>query len=325
MDWNQDGHLDILSGCYWIRGADAGHIQMLAGNGSLNFAESEAINNVAGDPLQNEEIRKPEKGVGRSMAENQTSTICTHQHAVDYDGDGDLDLVVGCFGNSFYLYENIGTGDNIALSEKPVKLPVLSTSNHSAPHLVDWDGDGDLDLLSGTASGGAIISENTGTREKPEWSAFKQLIAPSNRHEQNTFNVESIEPASSTRIWATDWNRDGLLDLLVGDCVNSVNPADGIEPAEYERRLAAFNREMADVQKKQEAVVRRHQAAIKNGEQPDEELNDEMERISAEFVKVRETRKEFQVSKRTGFVWLFVRKPAAPGTRVAIDGQRLDR
>lgn len=36
MDWNGDGHRDILSGCYWTEGADAGHIQWLAGSGSLD-------------------------------------------------------------------------------------------------------------------------------------------------------------------------------------------------------------------------------------------------------------------------------------------------
>ncbi|MFO0529093.1 MAG: hypothetical protein ACK52A_13425, partial [Planctomycetota bacterium] len=85
MDWTGDGKLDILSGCYWTEGADGGHIQLLAGRGGLDFAESIDLLSGEGKPLLNEALAEDES--------NQTSIICVQQHAVDYDGDGDLDLV----------------------------------------------------------------------------------------------------------------------------------------------------------------------------------------------------------------------------------------
>src|SRR5712691_2430171 len=220
---------------------------MLAGKGGLDFAAAEAVKNSAGKPLENIQLTDGDN-------DRQILTICTQQHAVDYDGDGDLDLVVGCFGSNFYLYENTGRNGEIALSEHPVELPIKSTSYHSAPHLVDWDGDGDLDLLSGCADGGVIISENKGTRAKPEWAAFKQLIPPSSRHSQSTSKGEEIVPSPSTRIWATDWNGDGLLDLLVGDCATITNPKEGLDAAEYARRLKDHDDKMAAFAQRQAPV-----------------------------------------------------------------------
>ena len=277
---------------------------MLAGNGSLDFAAAEMVVDAGGNPLQNEEISK----TGGRMADNQTSSICTHQHAVDYDADGDLDLVVGCFATSFYLYENHGSAGSIELSESPEKLPIESPSYHSAPHLVDWDGDGDLDLLSGTGNGGVVFAENTGTRSEPSWSEFQQLIPSSDKQEQTTANGGVIEPSPSTRVWATDWNGDGLLDLLVGDCASIVNPKEAMDTAEFARRTQEFEDQMAVLAEKQQTLMPRYQQALESGEEPDEELAREMAVIQDEQMTIYHAKQEFQDSQRTGFVWLYIRK-----------------
>lgn len=311
MDWNHDGHLDILSGCYWTADADGGHIQMLAGKGSLDFAAAVELKDTAGKPLLNVQLAG---GENNGMDPNQTRTICTHQHAVDYDGDGDLDLVIGCFGPEFFFHENTGTAEEPQFAGTSVQLPVRSTSHHSAPHLVDWDGDGDLDLLSGTAEGGAILSENTGSRKAPEWSAFRQLIPPAAVHEQTTAGGREIEPSPSTRLWATDWNGDGLLDLLVGDSCQIVNPKEGIGADEYENRLKEFNRQVNAHQKIQQPLYEQYSRQMAEGGKADEELQKKMEEASAEFQKIYSSRDEFQESRSTGFVWLYLRKPALQQT-----------
>ena len=303
MDWDQDGKLDILSGCYWTEGAEAGHIQLLKGKGDLNFEEAVPLENMAGKPLENTEPDGSEQ--------NQMLNICTQQHAVDYDGDGDLDLVVGCFGTKFFLYENKADEENgeQSLVEEAIELPVESIALHSAPHLVDWDNDGDLDLLSGSSEGGALISENKGTRKEPQWTAFKQLLPPSTQHEQSISDGTRIEMSRSTRVWATDWNGDGLLDLLVGDSANILKAKPGISAAKFEKLRSAYEKKMASIVKQQQALMPEYKAAIESGEELTEELKARIEKIGEEFMEVYKGADQFQTSKNTGFVWLLIRKP----------------
>jgi hypothetical protein len=304
VDWNRDGRLDILSGCYWTDGAKAGHVLMLAGRGGLDFDEAEPVTNADGQPLTNLPITD-------SDDERITLNICTHQHAVDYDADGDLDLVVGCFGPNFYFHENTGGEDAASFSGTPELLPVKSPSHHAAPHLVDWDGDGDLDLLSGTADGGVIISHNTGSRAEPVWSDFQQLIEPNNQREQLMWEGAEVQPAASTRVWATDWNRDGQLDLLVGDCVALVRPAEGVNREEFERQRAELDEKTTRVSQKNTKFMEQYQQAAeearRNKSEIDPELKAQFDAVQQEYRELFSSRGKFQQTESTGFVWLYLR------------------
>ncbi len=133
-------------------------------------------------------------------------------------------------------------------------------------------------------------------------------IIGSSASNQATANGGVIEPSRATRVWATDWTGDGLLDLLVGDSATIVNPKEGIDPAEYERRSKEIAERMAAVTEKQQSFMPRYQAAVEAREEPDEELTREMEKASSEFQELYNAKSEFQDSQSTGFVWLFVRK-----------------
>jgi hypothetical protein len=79
---------------------------------------------------------------------------------VDWDGDGIRDLV-GChFENSIRFYRNVGTGapgdePRFADPEGVVLLQGESPQMISGADAVDWNGDGDLDLLTGQGHGGS--------------------------------------------------------------------------------------------------------------------------------------------------------------------------
>ena len=73
---------------------------------------------------------------------------------------------------------------------------------------VDWDGDGDLDLICGEFVDGLTWFENIGTRMKPRFAAGRPLA---NKHGEIRLHLEMIVPVVS------DFDGDGHPDLIVGD------------------------------------------------------------------------------------------------------------
>ena len=76
---------------------------------------------------------------------------------VDWDGDGRKDLI-GChFENGIRFYRNIGSATEPAFAD-PEGVTILKAESPqmiSGADVVDWNGDGDLDLLTGQGHGGS--------------------------------------------------------------------------------------------------------------------------------------------------------------------------
>ena len=149
--------------------AMAGLFQVLYGKADGTFRLAEVLKGTDGKPLI-----IPLKGRA-DWIEN----ICTRPFAVDWDGDGHLDLVVGNFAGTFYLFKGQGKGkflpepEEIKAGDEPLKIE----GHHSDPFVVDWDGDGDLDLLSGSSEGGVQWAENrAGPGKPPQVEPFRPLI-----------------------------------------------------------------------------------------------------------------------------------------------------
>jgi hypothetical protein len=297
VDWNNDGNLDILSGCYWTDKTDAGRIQILAGKGELDFEEAVDLMSGTEKPLENVVLSD---GGDQGMPDNQLKNICTQQHAVDYDNDGDLDLVVGCFDRNFFYYENEGSSKENKLAEKPVEMKLVSPDMHAAPHLVDFDGDGDLDFLTGGHSGGVYISVNDGSREEPKYGEFTLLVEkPENSSEPQ--RPDAVQLNGSTRVWATDFNGDGLMDLLVGDSTQLSQPKDGMTEEEFEKKSAEHKKKLF-------RLIVRDQELRESGREMDDETREKFSNIIGELF---EANQKFEDSESTGFVWLILQKPNA--------------
>ncbi len=220
--------------------------------------------------------------------EGMLLSICTRPTAVDYDGDGDLDIVTGNFGGSFWLFEGQGKG---VFAPAPTKIAALK-GMHSDPFFVDWDRDGDLDLVSGSADGGVFLFDNTGTRQKPMYGKTTTLVEPMDRSgpmETKMGEAHIQGPQSSTRIWVDDLNGDNKWDILIGDSVDLEFPAKGLDEATALARLKEWNIELETVYKK-----------LDNAES-EEAADKEIEAIWAK-------RDTIVNSKPTGYIWVLMGK-----------------
>ena len=161
----------------------------------------------------------------------------------DLDGDGDLDLVAGSVSNGFDYFENTGTATspNFVLrtgSQNPLDGLVVDDSrpkhddpfhmftypdavnNYSTPGLGDWDGDGDLDLISGNDSGYYLTYfENTGNETLPRFERLDD--SPLTRYSVGKDGGYSYDLDRFSVIWSPgisfgDVTGDGIDDILVG-------------------------------------------------------------------------------------------------------------
>lgn len=147
----------------------------------------------------------------------------------DYDNDGDIDIIVGVddwidygWDNAFnkdgvwtngplhgyvYLIEN-QNGKYLNKGRIQVDGKDLDVYGSPSPNIADFDGDGDLDIICGEFLDKFTYFENTGTREKPVYAKGRYLT---NRTGVIKMDLEMIIPV------AVDWNKDGFVDLVVGD------------------------------------------------------------------------------------------------------------
>jgi len=265
----------------------AGLFQILKGKPDGTFAAATTLLGIDGEPLI----------IPIESREEMTKNICTRPTAVDWDGDGDLDLVVGNFAGSFYVFSGKGKGEFFPKPE-PIMVgdsPLQITGAHSDPFVVDWDNDGDLDLVSGSSNGGVQWSENqTGKGKTPELTQFKTLIDATRRTSSSMYLKESelFGPTQSTRVWVDDVNSDGKLDILVGDSVTLVSRVEGISEQEFTNKYAEWQKDF--------------DAAMK--EYSDAKEPEERRKASQRYQEVYSQRSKLMTQERTGFVWLYVQK-----------------
>lgn len=127
-----------------------------------------------------------------------------------------------------YFYKNLHQRDqsgNLVFA-KPAHVmqenPILNGGSLVVPNIVDWDGDGTLDIVSGTSTGHILFFKNAGTNIQPLYQAPVNLQAGGYEiHIQPGYREDIQGPGearwgySSPNVY--DWNGDGLPDILTGD------------------------------------------------------------------------------------------------------------
>ena len=168
-------------------------------------------------------------------ADNKGRTRANMWRMVDYDGDGDHDIVVGigewsdygwdhAYDNHgqwqngplhgyVYLVTNEGSDNKPIYSKSPVRLHAgggeIDVYGWPSPNFADFDKDGDLDLLCGEFLDGFTYFQNVGSRTKPVYGAGQKLMDAYGV--PLTMHLQMITPT------AIDWDADGDIDLIVGD------------------------------------------------------------------------------------------------------------
>ena len=231
-------------------------------------------------------------------------------HAVDWNGDGTIDLLVGDIGGKVYLVPNEGTLTRYAFGKERQLLAggkPLQVDGDAGPFACDWDGDGKLDLLVGSGDGSVWFYRNVGKGKEPELAAGLQLVPPGDAlHGADA----PKEPRRGIRakVCAVDWDGDGRLDLLVGDYTRQ--KADRPEPS------AAEKAEQDKLRKELETVRQRFSELIEKVHGPSRAKDKaEREKVEKEFQEVMERMRGLQEKlppeyETHGWVWLYRRKPA---------------
>jgi FG-GAP-like repeat len=333
VDLDGDGQLDLISGSwpgeiYFFRGKgkgefeppiklkdkdrrtinvggglrkDAGDMILVAGDARFEQTDKGTVISYEGERIE----VPPDKQAG-------ITGTASAVHAVDWDGDGKLDLLVGDVGGNVYLVPNEGTRAKYAFGKERQLLaggkPLRVNGGDAGPFACDWDGDGKLDLLVGAGDGSVWFFRNVGTTKVPELAAGVQLVPPGEAH----FGSDAPkEPHRGIRakICAVDWNGDGQLDLLVGDF--STQKPDRPEPTPEQKA------EQDKLRKEQEAVMGRFRELVSKLHGPSRvKEKEDRDKIQKELTDVRQRLSEIQAKlppeyENHGWVWLFLRKPKA--------------
>ena len=177
MDWNEDGKKDL------VVGDTNGFIYIYLNTGSDDapvLAEAQLLQ-LDGDTFNLGMRAKPD--------------------IVDWNNDGKKDLITGHDNGDVFLMINTGANTAPVFAEA---LPMpFDAGKKPQPLFFDWNSDGKKDLLFADEDSNVHYFENTGAAEKPAF-ADDVIVLP---NDNTNFR---------TRLDITDWNNDGLPDLLYG-------------------------------------------------------------------------------------------------------------
>jgi hypothetical protein len=258
VDFDGDGIPDMVSGSY-----DPGEFYLFRGKGNGEFHARETLKDKNGKPI----LLYPDQ---KQKWESFGSWIAV----VDWNNDGAPDLVLGGYRGEIMVRLNEGTRAKPAFATKNIRVQadgkdLVVPGNHATPVIVDWDGDGLWDILSGSETGAVYFYRNIGKLGAPKFAAPVQLVPEHVGTGYNEFLDAGAEPVPGIRsqIAVADWNGDGKLDLLVGDFCTTMSPRGDLTPVQRGAML--------DLRKKM-AVT---EAALKK----------QRERIDAAFEKIVKT------------------------------------
>lgn len=182
-DLNANGRLDLISGSwpgaiYWFPG----------------LAEGEG---------------EPHFGARRTLIANPGAKG-TSVHAVDWNGNGRIDILASSYCGSTYVFENLGNdGAGTPRFAAKREIELVNGARFRAdvyPFVVDWNGNGKLDLVT-FGHHSITLYENVGTRQQPRFANAARLLA----------RADGSRDGRYFKGWVGDLTGDGVLDLIWGN------------------------------------------------------------------------------------------------------------
>ena len=300
VDFNADGFVDIVTGTY----DGMAHVSMGNANG---FTTPTYI-------LDRDEKRI---GLGQGMHDARgwsgSGGHGISAVAFDWDADGDHDLLLGDYEKGHVILRvNEGSNaepafstsnTNVMVGDEPLAVP----GGVSAIHLVDWDGDGLTDLLTGgMKKGGVYVYRNVGTVGKPAFAPADVLMKA-----EEMPNAKG-EPNNGCYAFAHDVDEDGDLDLLVGG-YSTWNPDREPLTAKQEQRLAEAHAQLEEISQSMDKMF--ESVEQETDSQKQEELITELFE-SEEYQKMMEESQSLWTEvmelegqpKREAGIWLYRQK-----------------
>lgn len=140
----------------------------------------------------------------------------------DLDADGDADMLVGAWQGGVVMYRNAGGVANYERVDDV--LLTLPSGGNTTPTLGDLDGDGDLDVLVGEATGTLNLFRNIGSRTEPAFVL-----------ETEAFGAIDVGRRSAPLLYDLDGDLD--LDLIIGsdqDGIQTYLNVGGVEMPRFE-------------------------------------------------------------------------------------------
>jgi len=223
-DFDGDGDLDFICGDF--RSA-IWYMENIGDKANPEFAAGRRVPGVDGVPIEGE--------------------LCMmHIQGDDWDNDGFVDILASEEDGRVSLFRNTGKRkDGMPVFEHQrfmrQEAAELKFGCISTPCCVDWDGDGDWDIISGNSGGNIAFIENLSGKgvEFPKWAEPKRFTVKNPQDckvgkwlkgkfiqswcgDENSPQGPVEAKWGYTSVSVADWDGDGFLDVMANDVKGSV-------------------------------------------------------------------------------------------------------